>query len=120
MMSTEEQEQEINSILEVIKSKPDGIAQSELWKELGIDSKKCSRILKKLEDDKLIKREKYRLGSVSTYLVTYLSVPKKVDTMLLMAGDSIVPCVACSEECDVLNCQMLEDWIYELVFSEIE
>ena len=33
--------------LKLIQSRPEGVLQSELWKELGVDSRKCSRIVKK-------------------------------------------------------------------------
>jgi len=45
----------VDEALKLIQSKPEGILQSELWKELGVDSRKCSRIVKKLEDSGLIK-----------------------------------------------------------------
>ena len=40
--------------LEYIKSRPDGALQSDLWKVLKIDSRKCSRIVAKLLKDNLI------------------------------------------------------------------
>ena len=42
--------------LKLIQSRPEGVLQSELWKELGVDSRKCSRIVKKLEECGLIER----------------------------------------------------------------
>lgn len=43
--------------LEYIKSRPEGALQSDLWKVLKIDSRKCSRIVAKLLQDNLITRE---------------------------------------------------------------
>ncbi|HJJ68289.1 MAG TPA: MarR family transcriptional regulator [Methanocorpusculum sp.] len=115
--STEELAQKAEQALTFIKNHPDGIVQSELWKELGIDSRTCSRILKHLEDEGRIMRQ---AAKGNTFLVRWVKTDKKIDPMLIMAGDAILPCVACTEECDVPSCKMLEDWIYELVFAEME
>ena len=45
--------------LKVIQSHPDGVLQSELWKLLDIDSRKCSRVVKKLVDDELVEPIEY-------------------------------------------------------------
>ncbi|MDR3101815.1 MAG: MarR family transcriptional regulator [Methanocalculaceae archaeon] len=108
------------AVIAHIQSKPEGVLQSDLWKELGVDSRTCSRVLKKLEEGGYIKREKYRKASIRTYLVRIVKADKTIDPMLLLAGGVIVPCVACEEECNVEHCKMLEDWVYELVFSEVE
>lgn len=99
-----------------ICGKPDGILQSELWKELETDSRTCSRVVTELEAAGRVTREKVN----GTFLIRGIEEKKKFNAQLLMAGDAIVPCVACTEECDVPTCKMLEDWIYELVFSEIK
>ena len=44
----------------LIQSHPEGMLQSELWKELGVDSRKCSRIVKKLEESGLIDRVEFK------------------------------------------------------------
>ena len=46
--------------LRIIRSSRDGVLQSELWKELGVDSRKCSRIVKKLEESGLIERVDFK------------------------------------------------------------
>ena len=101
----------------VVKGHRDGVLQSELWKILEIDSRTCSRILKNLEEEGKIAREKVK---GNTYNLTAVKHERTIEPDLLMAGDSIVPCVACTEECDVPTCKLLEDWIYELVFSEMK
>lgn len=103
-----------------IRASPEGVLQSNLWKALDVDSRTCSRILKKLEDGGFITRSTYRKDGARTYLVQFVKKEVKIDPLLLMAGDTIVPCVACDEECDVEHCKMLEDWMYELVFAEME
>lgn len=115
--STEDLAQKTAKALTFIRDHPEGIIQSELWKQLGIDSRTCSRILKQLEDEGKVTRESVKGGS---FLVQWVITEKKIDPMLFMAGEAILPCVACTEECDVPSCKMLEDWIYELVFAEME
>ena len=107
-------------ILDRIKSKPLGIFQSDIWKDLKIDSKSCSRTIKKLETLKYITRESCKSKGVRTSLIKIVKIDKIVDPMLLLAGDKIVPCAICNEECKVENCKELEEWIYELVFSEVD
>ncbi|HJJ47326.1 MAG TPA: Lrp/AsnC family transcriptional regulator [Methanocorpusculum sp.] len=113
-LSADEFEELVETAYTYICKQEGGILQSNLWKELEIDSKVCSKVLKELEDTKRITRTKEK----GTYLVKGKIVPKKFNAVLLMAGNSIVPCVACTEECDVPHCKLLEDWIYDLVFSE--
>ena len=108
------------AVLAYIRARPDGAFQSELWKELGIDSRSCSRILKKLEDGGYIEREECKKDGTRTYLVWLVKTEKTIDPLRLMAGEVIVPCVACEDECNIEHCKMLEDWVYELVFSEME
>ena len=101
----------------VIKSHRSGVLQSQLWKILEMDSRTCSRILKNLENERKIAREKVK---GNTYNLTAIKRENTVASDLLMAGKVLVPCVACTEECNVSTCKRLEDWIYELVFSEMK
>lgn len=119
MTESEKTNEQDDIVIAYLKEHPDGILQSDLWKEINVDSRTCSRIVKRLEDAGKIKREETR-GKVRTYLIRYVKTQTTLDPMLLVAGESLLPCVACDEECDVPSCKMLEDWIYELVFSEIE
>lgn len=57
------------SALELIGSKPDGIFQSELRKQLGIKSSKCSKIVCGLERSGRIKREPADFARRRTYLI---------------------------------------------------
>jgi DNA-binding Lrp family transcriptional regulator len=61
--------------LELIGSKSDGIYQSVLRKQLGIESTKCSRIVSRLERSGTIKREPAEFRSRRTYLIRLTSVP---------------------------------------------
>ena len=100
----------------LIQSRPDGVLQSELWKLLELDSRKCSRIVKKLEEDGLIERVEVRENGVKTYLLKAKKCPAK--PFLLMAGDELIPCIACENECIVEECHPLMDWMYQLAIVE--
>ena len=100
----------------LIQSKPEGILQSELWKELGVDSRKCSRIVKKLEESGLIERVEFKKEGIKTYLLRAKQQP--VNPSHLLAGDELIPCIACELECIVEECHPLMDWMYQLAIVE--
>ena len=50
----------------VIKGHREGVLQSELWKMLEINSRTCSRILKILEEEGKIVREKVRVIPITS------------------------------------------------------
>ena len=102
--------------LKLIRSKPEGILQSELWKELGIDSRKCSRIVKSLEEGGLIDRVEFKKGGIKTYLLRPKRMP--VNPHNLLAGNELIPCIACDLECIVEQCHPLMDWMYQLAIVE--
>ena len=102
--------------LKLIQSKPEGILQSELWKELGVDSRKCSRIVKKLEESGLIDREDFKKDGIKTYLLRAKQQP--VNPADLLAGDELIPCIGCELECLVEECHPLMDWMYQLAIVE--
>jgi DNA-binding Lrp family transcriptional regulator len=102
----------VEEALKLIQSKPEGILQSELWKELGVDSRKCSRIVKKLEDENLIDRTEFKKDGIKTYLLHAKKMP--VNPSDLLAGDELIPCISCELECIVEECHPLMDWMYQL------
>ena len=104
--------------LKLIQSKPEGVLQSELWKELGVDSRKCSRIVKKLEELGLIERVEFKKEGIKTYLLKSKKQP--VNPCDLMAGEELIPCIGCEEECIVFECHRLMDWMYQLAIIEAE
>ena len=80
--------------LALIKSRTNGILQSELWKDLDIDSRKCSRVIARLEADGKIKRTWETVKGTRTYRISYLpqkkEAPKKeVDFSLIMAKEHV-------------------------------
>jgi len=104
--------------LKLIQSRPEGVLQSELWKELGVDSRKCSRIVKKLEENGIIDRIEYRKNGVKTYLLRAKQQP--VNPNNLLAGDELIPCIGCDLECIVEECHPLMDWMYQLAIVQHE
>ena len=105
-------EDPVDDALKLIQSKPEGILQSELWKELGVDSRKCSRIVKKLEESGLIERSEFKKEGIKTYLLRARQMP--VNPCDLLAGDELIPCINCELECIVEECHPLMDWMYQL------
>ena len=108
--------------LAVIKSKPRGVLQSELWKDLEIDSRKCSRVIAKLEAEGKIKRTWETVNGTRTYRLSYVQpkkeAPKKEYRFdLILAGNEVAPCVGCTYECEPDYCPDLGLWI-ELVAKE--
>lgn len=109
-------EDPVDEGLKLIQSKPEGILQSELWKELGVDSRKCSRIVKKLEESGLIERVEFKKEGIKTYLLRARKQP--VNPCDLLAGDELIPCIGCELECTVEECHPLMDWMYQLAIVE--
>ncbi len=108
----------IEEALKVIQSRPEGILQSELWKILDVDSRKCSRIVKKLVDAGLIERAEFKKEGIKTYLLKVTKRP--LDPEQILAGEELIPCIGCEEECNAIDCNRLMDWMYQLAIVEAE
>ncbi|HVN65004.1 MAG TPA: Lrp/AsnC family transcriptional regulator [Methanomicrobiales archaeon] len=102
--------------LRIIQSSRDGVLQSELWKQLGVDSRKCSRIVKKLMDSGQIERIEFKGDGIKTY--TLRAVKKSMKPTLILAGGELIPCICCDRECVVTSCNLLLDWMYQLAIEE--
>ncbi|MDD1668820.1 MAG: MarR family transcriptional regulator [Methanomicrobiales archaeon] len=102
--------------LRIIQSSRDGVLQSELWKHLGVDSRKCSRIVKKLLDSGLIERIEFKGDGIKTY--TLRAVKKSMKPSLILAGGELIPCICCDRECVITSCNLLLDWMYQLAIEE--
>jgi predicted transcriptional regulator len=97
-------------VLRMIMSKEEGILQCDIWKSLGIDSRKCSRIVTNLENKGLTRRNWEKIGGTRTYRIVYA---RKYD--YLMAGGMLAPCIGCSEECAPEYCALMDEWLKALV-----
>jgi DNA-binding Lrp family transcriptional regulator len=104
--------------LKIIQSRPEGVLQSELWKLLDIDSRKCSRVVKKLLDSGLIERIEFRKEGIKTYMLR--AKRKAVNPALILAGGELIPCIGCDRECIVEECDLLVDWMYQLAIDELK
>ena len=111
---TELEEEAFNAIYK----NRDGVLQNELWKELGIDSRKCSRVVKKLIDDGRVERVEHRSEGIRTYKL--IAHKKAVDPSVIIAGGEILPCICCELECSVEECPLLMDWMYQVAMEEFE
>ncbi|RLI89896.1 MAG: Lrp/AsnC family transcriptional regulator [Archaeoglobales archaeon] len=107
-------------ILQILEQKGE-ILQKDLWKELKIDSSKCSRILRKLEKEGLIRRVEVVVDGVKTFKIVPAGAEEeeeKEDELSLQAimekMESLVglpPCFGCLEkDCEARMCLKLEVW----------
>ena len=114
-----------DTLLDVIKTRKNGILQNELWKLVGIDSPKCSRLVKRLLKKNLITREKVIAKGSRTFLIRSVEegIPetaKKESLVYLIADGHFSPCTGCTLECEPEYCKRLTDWIDSLLAEEIE
>ena len=101
----------------IIRRHKDGVFQNVIWKELDIDSRKCSRIVKKLLDKDLIVREVGVSNGARTYLLKAKEeVKERYD--LLLAGEMFSSCTGCSFDCEPEYCGKLSEWIGNLRADE--
>ena len=102
----------------LIAVEPEGVLQSELWKIMGVDSRKCSRIVKKLLDTDRVERIEYRQDGIKTFRLIAKKGP--ADPNCLLAGEELIPCIACELECSLNSCHLLLDWMYQLAISDVD
>ncbi len=98
--------------LERIKACEGGVLQSDLWKALKIDSRKCSRIVAKLLKENRITREIETFDGIRTYRLYCAEKSQSKRFSSLMAIDIFEPCVGCIEECMPKHCANLSEWIF--------
>ncbi len=102
---------------DIIKKHTEGVFQNVIWKELQIDSRKCSRIIKKLLDKDLIIREVGVSNGARTYLLRAKEeIKEKYD--LLLAGERFSACTGCTCDCEPEYCGRLSEWIGKLMEEE--
>jgi DNA-binding MarR family transcriptional regulator len=102
---------------DIIKKHTEGVFQNVIWKELQIDSRKCSRIIKKLLDKDLIIREVGVSNGARTYLLRAKEeIKEKYD--LLLAGELFSACTGCTCDCEPEYCGRLSEWIGKLMEEE--
>ena len=91
-----------------------GIHQSDFWKELGVSSRKGSRLVEGLESAELIQREETVYEGQRTY---YLEpTASELDFSLLMAGDMLSPFIG-EEDVDP-QADAFTQWLMNLAYEE--
>lgn len=103
--------------LAYIKSQPEGALQSDLWKILKIDSRKCSRIVARLLKDNLITRQIESVEGIRTYRLYCAEKSKSRRFDPLLAQDAFEPCAGCIEDCIPEHCAKLSEWIFSIVMG---
>jgi Lrp/AsnC family leucine-responsive transcriptional regulator len=104
--------------LEFIKSHERGVLQSDLWKALRIDSRKCSRIVAKLMKENLITRQLESINGIRTYRLCYADKSNIRRFKSLMPVQIFEPCAGCIEECEPEHCAKLSEWIFSAVIDD--
>jgi Lrp/AsnC family leucine-responsive transcriptional regulator len=104
--------------LDYIKSHQEGVLQSDLWKALKIDSRKCSRIVAKLLKENLITREGESVDGIRTYRLYYSDKSNSRRFKSLLAVEIFEPCAGCIEECVPEHCAKLSEWIFAIVIGD--
>lgn len=106
-------------VIGLVRSRKEGILQSELWKEAGIDRRKCSRIITKLEKEGKIQRDiQTESDSARRYRIKIIEKkePEKIkDYSRLVVGKMFAPCTGCSIECIPERCPDLSEWVFGLL-----
>lgn len=110
---------EEDEMVELVSSHSEGILQSDVRKIMGIDSKKCSRIVNKLMKKHLVRREPELAAGRNTFRLFSMQFkgPGEVHKKL-MAGGMFSPCTGCSRECFPETCYMLNDWVHSIIEEE--
>ncbi len=115
-------------ILKILQERGE-ILQKDLWKELNIDSSKCSRILRKLEKEGLIKRVEVVVNGVKTFKIVpaeaEIEEEKEEELSLreilerIEEVSALPPCFGCLErDCEAVRCIKLEVWFLRKVFED--
>ena len=113
-------------ILKILEERGE-VLQRDLWKELKIDTSKCSRVLRRLEREGLIKRIDVVVNGVRTFKIVPANAKVEGEKEELslkeiferVEGDSVLPpCFGCFErDCEAIGCLKLEIWFLRKVFG---
>ncbi len=110
--------------LNLIKNSDNGILQSELVKELGLDSREGSRLVLRLTKKGLIRREQVSVNGRRTYrLLPVESRPEKASIKIDITTILDIPCTTCPyiDQCgpgnfyDPATCHLMDRWLEESV-----
>lgn len=104
----------------VMNTGPEGVLQSDLWRQLGASSREGSRISIKLENKSLIRREKELRDGRWTYRLFPKRMPASIESIVNC------PCLMCPDDprCDPSgaispqNCERLTEWLLTIAQAE--
>ncbi len=104
----------------VMNTGPEGVLQSDLWRQLGASSREGSRISIKLENKSLIRREKELRDGRWTYRLFPKRMPTSIDCIVSC------PCLMCPDDprCDPSgaispqDCERLTEWLLTIAQTE--
>jgi len=106
-------------IINLVKNAGDeGIIQRELWKKIGLDSRRGIKILRRLEQQGIISRTEIIYKGRKTYILKPASMMKAQIVIPEFLDD--VPCMFCPNlsRCEsgaqsIADCEILNKWIEE-------
>ncbi|MCX8196509.1 MAG: Lrp/AsnC family transcriptional regulator [Acidilobaceae archaeon] len=114
--------------LSLIKARG-SVLQSELWKELGLDSREGSRLVQRLVRKGLLDREEVVMNGRRTYKLS-MRAKNSREQQVLVSLDSIMdlPCIVCPylDQCEPGNayepatCPLMDNWVEILVSGQRE
>lgn len=111
-------------VIEAIRNAGEGgIPQKDLWKKLGLDSRRGLKIIKKLEEQGLIEREQIVQRGRKTYILRPSQKLKRRIELPDFLDD--IPCFYCpnlhkcaSGEVDFMSCPELRRWLEDAARTE--
>ncbi|MBC7109939.1 MAG: Lrp/AsnC family transcriptional regulator [Archaeoglobi archaeon] len=106
-------------VIEYLRSKPGGVYQKDIWKDLGIDSRSCSRVLLELERRGIIERERVAADGVVTYRIKLRDEGGRGFIFELISR-ALPPCIGCREECEPGRCSQLDLWVRVVFDGNLE
>jgi len=109
--------------LELIRERNGSILQSDLWKELGLDSREGSRLVIRLVKKGLVRRETVSINGRKTYrlFVVEQRTPSIARIVVNLNNILDIPCTTCPfiDQCgpgnfyDPRTCTWLDAWLEE-------
>ncbi len=90
--------------------------QSDIWKKTNIERRQCSKLMKALEEEGIIKRTKVKGG---TYMIERIDIKntKPINQVrfaaLLSDNGRFSPCTTCIIDCNPESCKSINNWILE-------
>ncbi len=91
--------------------------QSDIWKKTNIDRRTCSKLMKILKDEHVIKRTKVKGGSymIERIDVKNTNLPNQIRfSSLLSNNGKFSPCTACVIDCNPETCNIINNWILDI------